>query len=85
MYHSFQPEPDLRPYDAKPANVNLNEKNSRLAWDANLKMDFSKEDAVDDLLLNEAIWRSVRGADHPMPAPVRAAFVFTPAKDDADD
>jgi hypothetical protein len=23
------------------------------------KMDFSKEDAVDDLLLNEVIWRSV--------------------------
>ena len=39
-------------------------------------MDFTKEDAADDLLLNEVIWRSVRGADSPMPAPVRAAFVF---------
>jgi hypothetical protein len=38
--------------------------------------DFTKEDAADDLLFNEVIWRSVRGADSPMPAPVRAAFVF---------
>ena len=41
-------------------------------------MDFTKEDAADDLLLTEIIWRSVRGANSPMPAPVRAAFVFTP-------
>jgi hypothetical protein len=40
----------------------------------------------DDLLLNEVIWRSVKGADHPMPAPVRAAFVFAhPEEDEEDD
>ena len=39
-------------------------------------MNFAREDAVDDLLLNEVVWRSVRGAENPMPAPVRAAFVF---------
>ena len=38
--------------------------------------DFTREDAADDLLLNEVIWRSVRGPDSPMPPPVRAAFVF---------
>jgi len=43
------------------------------------------EDAVDDLLLSQVIWHSVRGADSPMPAPVRAAFVRTrPAVDDDD-
>ena len=31
---------------------------------------------MDDLLLNEVVWRSVRGPNGPMPAPVRAAFVF---------
>ncbi len=45
-------------------------------------MNFAQEDAVDDLLLNEVIWRSVRGADSPMPAPVRAAFVFAHRDDD---
>ena len=44
------------------------------------------EDAADDLVLNEIIWRSVRGPQSKMPAPVRAAFVFTkPGKDDDDD
>jgi hypothetical protein len=45
-------------------------------------MDFSKEDAADDLLLNEIVWKSVRGADSPMPAPRRAAFVFAADEDD---
>lgn len=85
MYASFQPTPDLRSYDALPANVNLEEKNQRQAWGADLKMNFAREDAVDDLLLNEVVWRSVRGADSRMPAPVRAAFVFPKPKEQDDD
>jgi hypothetical protein len=77
MFNSFQAKADLRPYDALPANVDLQEKNTRLAWGSDLKMDFSHEDAADDLLLGEVVWRLVRGADSPMPAPVHAAFVFT--------
>jgi hypothetical protein len=59
----------------------------KLAWGAekSRKMDFTKEDAADDLLLNEIIWRSVRGPQSKMPAPVRAAFVFTKAGGDDDD
>jgi YVTN family beta-propeller protein len=84
MFDSFQSKPDLRPYTALPARVNLEERNPAQAWGGQLKMNFAKEDAVDDLLLNEVIWRSVRGADQPMPAPVRAAFVFGHAKADED-
>ena len=43
-------------------------------------MDFREADAADEQQLNEIIWRSVRGADHPMPPPVRAAF-FAPHED----
>jgi DNA-binding beta-propeller fold protein YncE len=84
MFNSFQPTADLRPYQALPANVDLQEKNAATAWggEASKKMDFSQEDAADDLLLNEVIWRSVKGADHPMPAPVRAAFVLAHPDDD---
>ncbi|RPH99315.1 MAG: YncE family protein, partial [Zetaproteobacteria bacterium] len=88
MYGSFQAEPDLRPYTTKPVTVDRNERNTRLAWGSDLseQMDFSKEDAADDLLLNEVIWRSVKGPDSPMPAPVRAAFVFQIDEDeDGDD
>jgi hypothetical protein len=48
-------------------------------------MDFSVEDAADDLLLNEIVWRSVRGAGSPMPAPRRAAFVFASEEDEDED
>jgi YVTN family beta-propeller protein len=78
MYASFTAKPDLKPYVHRPANVDLNVINSATAWGAkqSLEMDFSKEDAADDLLLNDVIWRSVRGPNSPMPPPVRAAFVF---------
>jgi phospholipase C len=87
MFNSFQAKPDLRPYVARAANVDLNERNLKTAWGSkeSSKMDFTKEDAADDLILNEIIWRSVRGADSKMPAPVRAAFVFTNKGDDDDD
>jgi DNA-binding beta-propeller fold protein YncE len=84
MFGSFQSEPDLRPYELAPAKIDLGRKNQVSAWGANLKMNFTKEDAADDYLLNEVIWKSVRGAASPMPAPVHAAFVFA-HKDDDDD
>jgi DNA-binding beta-propeller fold protein YncE len=86
MFHSFQNKPNLRGYRARPANVDLNERNTQLAWgaDASRKMDFTKEDAADDLLLNEVVWRSVRGPHSSMPAPKRAAFVLARGGKDDD-
>jgi hypothetical protein len=86
MFHSFQARANARPYRSRPANVDLNERNTALAWGTELsrQMDFTQEDAADDLLLNEVIWRSVRGPDSPMPAPRRAAFVFTRGGEDDD-
>src|SRR5437660_3951 len=77
MFNSFQAKPDLQPYQTLPARVDIDEKNTLHAWGGDIKMNFAREDAADDLLLNEVIWRSVRGAKNPMPAPVRAAFVFS--------
>jgi DNA-binding beta-propeller fold protein YncE/phospholipase C len=87
MFNSFQARPDTRPYTALPSNVDLNESNKKTAWGADLskQMDFTKEDAADDLLLNEVIWRNVRGPNSPMPAPVRAAWVRPGAPGDEDD
>jgi hypothetical protein len=85
MFNSFRAEPDLRPYEAAPATVDLEERNKRTAWGSQLKMNFAREDAVDDLLLNETVWRSVRGAENSMPPPKRAAFVFSHLKKDDDD
>lgn len=87
MFHSFTSTPDLRPYTALPSLVNLGETNKTAAWGAGLsrKMDLTREDAADDLLLNEIVWRSVRGANNPMPAPKRAAFVRARGEEDDDD
>jgi YVTN family beta-propeller protein len=83
MFASFQEKPDLTPYTVRPVTVDLEATNAKTAWGgkASQRMDFTKEDAADDLKLNEVIWRSVRGADSPMPPPRRAAFVFTRAEE----
>lgn len=87
MFHSFATRPDPSPYRARPAQVNLEERNQKTAWGASLsnQMDLTKEDAADDLLLNEVIWRSIRGANSAMPPPRRAAFVFAHGGADDDD
>ena len=79
MYASFAAKPDLKPYTAVKPEVDLNELNKKDAWGAerSAKLDLEKEDAADDLVFNEIIWRSVKGADSPMPAPVRAGW-FVP-------
>jgi DNA-binding beta-propeller fold protein YncE len=86
MYASFQAIPDTRPYEARPTTVNLDDKNTVTAWGADLseKFDLSKADQADDLLFNEVIWRSVKGPNSPMPAPVRAAWVFPHTDKDKD-
>jgi YVTN family beta-propeller protein len=85
MFNSFQAKADLRPYASVPVTVDLNEKNDALSWGAQMseEMDFTREDAADDLKLNQVIWHSIKGPDVPMPAPVRAAFLM--AKDNDPD
>ncbi len=86
MYAAFHTEPDLASYEALPAQVDLNATNLASAWGAKLseQLDLSSEDAADDLLFGEIVWRSVRGANSPMPAPVRSAFVFVSDNDEDD-
>src|ERR1043166_3636279 len=85
MLNSFQATADTNAYTALPPRVGLDEKNAKTSWGEreSRKMDFSKEDAADDLLLNEIIWRAVRGEDSRMPPPTRAGFVFV--RGDMDD
>ena len=87
MFAAFQAAPDLAPYTGLPARIDLEQKNIKTnsGEKASRTMDFSKEDAVDDLLLNKVIWQAVRGDASPMPPPTRAAFVFTQGKGKTDD
>ncbi len=85
MWRCFQSTPDLTTYNAKPLQVDLDEKNTgENAWQRKSeKFNFSKEDAVPDDEFSEVIWKAVKGIDSKMPAPKRAAFVKqTVIKDD---
>lgn len=84
MYASFQDKPNLHPFNALPVSLTLSETNGPAAFgrlDSD-EMDFTKEDAADDLQLNEIIWRSVKGSDSPMPRPIRAAFILAGGDND---
>ncbi|MBK6795892.1 MAG: bifunctional YncE family protein/alkaline phosphatase family protein [Acidobacteria bacterium] len=87
MYNSFTDKADLTPFKHRPARIDINEKNPRNAVGSvrSQQMDFTKEDAAPDIEFNEIIWKSVKGASSPMPAPVRSAFVRTIKDDDDDD
>ena len=84
MWNTFSDRADLKPFTARPAQVDLEARNGRVSWGAreSQKMDFSGPDKADDIVLNEIVWRSVRGADSPMPAPIRAAFLKPHGKDE---
>jgi hypothetical protein len=87
MFASFTASPDVTPYSALPARFDLKERNPAEGADAreSARMDFREADRADDIVLNEIIWRSVKGAHSPMPAPVRAAFFKPHPKTDDDD
>jgi DNA-binding beta-propeller fold protein YncE len=79
MAASFRTTPDLSPYLARPARIDLIAKNTRDAFgaEASLELDLDEaEDRADDLVFNEIIWKAVKGKDSPMPPPVRSAFVL---------
>jgi YVTN family beta-propeller protein len=80
MFNSFTDKPDLAPYAHESARIDLNAVNPKNAYGAerSAKMDWSDYDLVDDFELNEILWRSVKGADAPLPPAVRRAIADRP-------
>jgi DNA-binding beta-propeller fold protein YncE len=89
MYRSFTAQANLAPYAHEVPKWDLRELNKPGAVGAAIseKFNLAKEDQADDLLFNEVIWKSVKGAGSRMPPPVRAAFFLPvgPKKDGDDD
>ncbi len=87
MSDCFTSNPDFRPYKVKPANVDLEQRNT--AWNKSAERsqewNFAREDAAPDLDLNEVVWKSVKGEDSVMPAPRRSAFLKLEQKRENDD
>lgn len=73
MYKTFGIKEDLTPYNVRPADVDLNAKNTVRSYGARAssRMDFRDVDRAPAQALNQILWKSVKGADSPMPPPVR--------------
>jgi len=86
MHAAFTGTPNLGAFRRLDARVSLDEKNPTNAFGAiaSLQMNFSEADRTPEVLLNDIIWRSVKGANSPMPPPRRSLFI-TPASRAADD
>lgn len=87
MWRSFTSKPDLTVFNHLPANINLSERNPKSNAGSAMAMlsekyDWSKEDRVPDLVMNEILWQGIKGK--PAPSPVRAAFVKEQPKKDKD-
>lgn len=72
MYASFGTTQDLTPFHVMPPQIDVNAKNTKDTYgaEASSRMDFSDVDRAPMHALNEIIWKSIKGADSPMPAPV---------------
>ena len=83
MWRSFTNKADMRPFEIRPSEVNLNDVNvvkNKYSAISN-KLDFSQPDLVPDQILNEIVWKAVKGENSQLPTPVRAAFVKENKKD----
>ncbi|MBC7652384.1 MAG: beta-propeller fold lactonase family protein, partial [Deinococcales bacterium] len=87
MWRCFSPTANETQYVAKPASVNLNDVNKQVNALTILseKFDWSKEDAVPDLVFNELLWKGIKGLNYIVPSPSRAAFVKLGNKKKEDD
>jgi YVTN family beta-propeller protein len=72
MYNSFRTTTDLTPYKAVLPRIDVNERNTSQSWGAraSLRMNLDEVDEAPMFALNEIIWKSVKGANSPMPVPV---------------
>jgi YVTN family beta-propeller protein len=76
MASVFANTPNLAPYTAAPPQIPLDTKNPRESATAerSRKMDFDREDAVDEDELNDVLWIAIKGKQTPQPSPVRSLF-----------
>ncbi len=77
MFECFTDRPDLTPYTALPARIDLNAMNPANAYGArkSAQMDFSEYDRIDEDALNRILWHSIKGVNVPYPPPVRRALI----------
>jgi hypothetical protein len=76
MWNLFQAKADLSPFFAKPAQIDLEDKNTLLSYGAaeSMKMPLDAADQANDQELNRILWKSIRGSES-TPPPLRMGGV----------
>ena len=69
MYNAFTDKANPAPYVHLKPRIDVNERNLATAWGAktSMEMDLDEIDRAPMHAFNEIIWKSVKGADSPMP------------------
>jgi YVTN family beta-propeller protein len=82
LFDCFSTKADLTPFTLKAPEVDIHKRNVAVNGSSRRSQLFNlaEEDKVGDLVLNEVIWKSVKGEDAVMPAPKRSAFVILEKK-----
>jgi YVTN family beta-propeller protein len=87
LFNCFTAIPDTAAYNALPAGIDINRRNTAMTPSALLSgsFDLSRADAVPDALLNAVLWKAVKGENSTVPAPRRSAFVKVETRNKGDD
>jgi YVTN family beta-propeller protein len=87
MYASFGVTPVVTPFNAIQPLIDVNAKNTKDSYgsDESSKMDFSDVDRAPMHALNNILWKSIKGADSPMPPPVHRFRPLIDASESGDD
>lgn len=86
MWRCFEKTATHPPFNALPAIIDLNQKNTAETAMSRLSetFNFKKEDRIPDDQFNKVIWAAIKGVDSVCPAPVHAAFVKAIVDEDDD-
>jgi hypothetical protein len=87
LYASFGTTPLVTPFNAIKPLIDVNAKNTKDSYGAkeSSQMDFSGPDRAPMHALNEIIWKSIKGEDAAMPAPVHRFRPLMDASESGDD
>ncbi len=87
MWECFTASQDLTPFVCLDASYNIHEMNMEENAISRLSDSFNLEvmDAAPDHLFSQVIWKSVKGLESEMPAPVRSAFVLQKPEEDLEE
>jgi len=74
MWSAFSSSVDTTPFNALPAGVDINARNTA---NSPHRFNLSDPDRIPDDLFNAVLWKAIKGEGSPVPKPRRAAFVNT--------